>query len=499
MKNLKEAVQNTRQKTSTENGMKTFNTSLNACADLFFRVGASRGKDLQVMSDFEKAFQENPEVAIRIMLWSRDIREGAGERQIYRSFLNYMEKFHPEYLDALIGITPEIGRWDDLLGFNSLNGKRPAFDSIKAALAAGNALCAKWMPRSVNYSKRIKMFQEQDKADKAQRLRTKQKEHNEKIVELRSYFGWTPKQYRKTLSSLTKVVESQMCSKDWDNIEFGKVPSLASARYQSAFGRNAQEAYAEYKDGLVKGTEKINAGAVYPYDVIKPVLGSIYNKQYSPEVVRSQWDALPNYIGDELILPMVDVSGSMGCEAAGNLSCMDVAISLGLYLSDKNQGDFKDMFLTFSGCPKIEVLKGDIISKIHQMRRADWGMNTNLEAAFEEVLKVAKKKSVPSEGMPKYILILSDMEFDYCVKNRSAFGMIKKQYKDSGYELPKIVFWNLNARNRENVPVKFNKEGTALVSGFSPSIMKSILKSETFTPESIMLETVNVDRYNIFG
>lgn len=465
MTTFKNATKNTVVEARTENGMKTQDSSLNACVDLFFAIGASRGKD--ITAAFERAFQENSEIATKILLWTRDIRGGAGERQIFRDMLVNIEAHHNDFLGPVMAKTPELGRWDDLLALKTAAARKTAFDMIGAALMAGDGLAGKWMPRK-----------------------------GEDAVALRKHLGWSPKQYRKTLVGLTKVVETQMCAKEWDKINFSHVPSVASARYQTAFHRNADEKYSEYKANLAKndGSAKVNAGAVYPYDVIKPVLnGDTTNK----EVVKAQWEALENYVGDENILPMVDVSGSMYCEAAGSLTCMDVAVSLGLYLADKNAGAFKDMFLTFSQRSKIEILGGDIIAKIRQLRGAPWGMSTNLHSAFDEVLKVAVTNKVAQEDMPGYVLILSDMQFNHCAKNDdSAMEMIERKYEAAGYALPKVVFWNLNARNN-GVPVSFDKSGTALISGFSPAIMKSVLKAETFTPESIMLDTVNVPRYDI--
>jgi hypothetical protein len=180
------------------------------------------------------------------------------------------------------------------------------------------------------------------------------------------------------------------------------------------------------------------------------------------------------------------------------LTCLDVAVSLGLYLADKNTGKFKDTFLTFSDKPQLVTLKGNINQKIDQMVKSQWEMNTNLHAAIKKILEVAVKGQVPQEEMPKMLLILSDMQFDACVTfDDSAMQMIERSYIAAGYEMPKVVFWNLNAH--DNVPVKFDESGTALVSGFSPAIVKPLLSGnlEEFTPESIMLKTVMVDRYAV--
>jgi hypothetical protein len=179
------------------------------------------------------------------------------------------------------------------------------------------------------------------------------------------------------------------------------------------------------------------------------------------------------------------------------LTCMDVCVSLGLYLADKNTGPFKDMFLTFSDKPKLQVLKGNLLDKLNQLERADWGMSTNLHGAFEEILKYAVKGNVPAKDMPRYVLVMSDMEFNACARHDdSAMQMIERKYKDAGYEVPNIVFWNLNARSG-NVPVKHDKRGVALVSGFSPSIMTSILGAKSMDPMSVMLETLNSPRYSV--
>jgi hypothetical protein len=293
-----------------------------------------------------------------------------------------------------------------------------------------------------------------------------------------------------------------MCAKDWDNINFSHVPSLAASRYKKAFNRNTPK-YKEWAEKLVKGdkTVKVNAKAVYPYDVLKGVSNYLYGApslgKTELDVVVAQWEALPNYIGDANVLPLVDVSGSMGSTIGGSkLTAMDVAVSLGLYCADKNKGKFKDTFLTFSSSPELLHLKGNILEKVKQMVDSKWAMNTDLHAAFNKILDVARKGKVPQEEMPQTLLIMSDMQFDACVKqDDSAIEMIRRKYEKAGYQMPNVVFWNLNAR--DNVPVKFNEQGVALVSGFSPSILKAVLSGdmENLTPVGVMMKTLMVDRY----
>lgn len=472
MTNFVNAVVN--QSARTENGMRARKSTANACVDLFFKVGASRGKD--ITKDFTAALVENEDVALRIAQWLRDARGGAGERELFRQVMLYLEKHNPSLAEKLLPKVPELGRWDDVLVFQTPRLKEKAFTMLGNALRAKNGLAAKWTPRQGKLA-----------------------------AEIREFFGMSPKFYRKSLVEMTKVVEQQMCANKWDEINFSHVPSVAAARYKKAFGRHTEK-YAEYVAALMKGddpTVKVNAGAVYPYDVLKGIISQHWSANYNADqlaVVEKQWEALPNFVGEANVLPLVDVSGSMTCAAGtnGNVTCLDVAVSLGLYLADKNQGKFKDTFLTFSGNPQLLHLNGSIVQKVNQMVSSKWEMNTNLNKAIAKILSVAIEGNVPQEEMPTMLLILSDMQFDACAHfDDSAMRMIERKYTEAGYNVPNVVFWNLNAR--DNVPVKYDKRGAALVSGFSPAIVKAVLagNTEDFTPEAIMLKTVMVDRYNL--
>jgi len=471
MSTFANAVMN--QEARTENGMKARKSTANAVVDLFYKIGSMRGQD--ITAPFTAAFVQNKDLALRIAAWVRDIRGGSGERETFRNILRLLDQTDPEACFALMNKVPELGRWDDLLVITNKELRDHAFAMIKRALTDGNGLCAKWMPRKGPVA-----------------------------IELRNAFGWTPKFYRKRLVELTNVVETAMCSGKWDGINFSHVPSVASSRYKKAFNRHTPK-YGEYVAALVKGedkTVKVNANAIFPHDAIKGRLNT-YNMKFDATelaLIEAQWNALPNYVGDKNIMPIVDVSGSMYCPAGKNqnLQCIDVAVSLGLYLADKNKGKFHGTFLTFSDRPNLVTLRGNINNKLSQLVRADWGGSTNLHASLDKILDVAVKGKVDQSEMPEMLLVLSDMQFNFCVRyDDSAMEMIERKYAAAGYEVPKIVFWNLNSH--DNVPVKADKTGVALVSGFSPSILPALLSGNTeqFTPEGIMLETIMKDRYAV--
>ncbi len=479
-----QAVNN--QEARTANGMKARKNSSLATVDLFNKIGASRGKN--IIPDFVAAFTANKDHALRIALWARDVREGAGERQLYRDILAWLEKNDKDAAMALARKTPELGRFDDLFAFTEKETRQFAFSLIREAINAKNGLAAKWMPRKGPVA-----------------------------VELRQFLGMTPKQYRKTLVNLTKVVEQQMCAKQWNEINFSHIPSVAASRYRKAFYKNS-EAFKKYVEELKKAPEdrspefkdvKVNAGAVYPYDLLKGRIQATGGYGYGRagrmtfsatelDHIEAQWNALPNYVGESNVMAIVDVSGSMQTPVSkSGLTALDVSVSLGLYFADKNKGKFKGIFMPFSGTAQLCELKGNINQKIDQMVNQQWGANTNLHAAFDLLLKVAVMNQVPQDEMPGTLMILSDMQFDQCVKfDDSAIQMIARKYEQAGYNLPKIVFWNINAYG--NAAAKFNQNGVALVSGFSPAIAKSVLANdlEDFTPENIMLKTILKDRYN---
>ena len=486
-------------KVRTENGAATFSTAGDPNVDLFFQLPAMRGAPVErVHNLFAKAFGEDRDIATRILLWTRDIRGGQGERQIFRDILLWIEKNDIEALRLILPKVPELGRWDDLLVLESSEGRSIARSMIVSALQSGNGLCAKWMPRKGPIASAL-------------------------LISM----GLTPKQYRKMIVGLTQVVEQKMCAKEWDSIEYQKVPSVAQSRYSKAFLKHDELRYREfgqkakeYAEAVASGDKeriasvekvKINAGAVYPYDVLKNVVAKEANYPYynsfgkiddsfDPNIVRAQWATLPNYVGNKNILPMVDVSGSMESSIGSTkLRAIDVAVSLGLYMASKNTGDFRNMMLTFTSIPELITLRGDdVIGHVQQLLTDRWHGSTNIEAGFKKILEHAVYNNVRPEDMPEYIVVFSDMEFNQLSGGFTAYESYQNLFATKGYRAPKIVWWNIQSRH-DNVPVRFDQNGTALVAGFSPSTAKGIMSGESINPRQMMLSTIMDPRYDVLS
>ncbi len=460
--------------TLTENGMVTNSSSLNDCVNLFFQIGAMRGQDKnRLINTFVKAYEENALTAMKILFWARDIRGGAGERQIFKDIITYLATSRTDVMRKNLSLISEYGRWDDLLSLIGTPLENDALSLIQTALTEGNGLVAKWLPRP-NVNNREKKRQ---------------------ASVLRKFLKLTPGLYRKMLAELSTTVEQLMCANEFGKINYSHVPSRAMSDYMRAFGKRDGERFTSFIESVKKGDVKINAGAVYPYDIVKNL------KYGDTNGADAQWNSLPNYLenNNEQFLPVVDVSGSMTCSAGNNpnVTCMDVAISLGLYISERNVGAFKDSFITFSDRPKLQVLSGSLSERFRQLSRADWEMSTNIERVFTTILDSAVSNNVPQSEMPTMVIILSDMEFNQGTSDnwdKTAQEVFESKYADAGYKIPKIVYWNIHARN-ENFPVQFNKEGVALVSGFNPSLLTSVLSGKDLTPYSMMMEVISSERY----
>jgi hypothetical protein len=449
--------------TRTTNGMTALDKTGSKVLDVFFNIGSARNNP-NIVSEFMSAYGADKLLTTKCLFWARDVRGGAGERKVFRDVLQTLERTDATTLFKNMHLVPVYGRFDDLLVFTGVC-KNMAFSVIRKALMEDqNGLCAKWMPRKGPIAN-----------------------------DLRNFLKLSPKAYRKLLVNLSNTVEQKMCAKEFDNINYEQVPSVAASRYQEAFGRNDPKGYGAYKEALKAGTAKINASVVFPHDVTRGL------KNGDPDVANAQWKALPNYVGDRKVLPVSDVSGSMCCTASGSVQCMDVSIALGLYLAEKNTGAFKDVICTFHSTPELITVEGDLATKFAQLQQANWGGSTNIQATFELILNLAKKNNSPQEDMPEIVVILSDMQFNQASGdhfNESALDMIKRKYAEAGYKCPGLVFWNLNGEYG-NSPSSKEEQGVVMVSGFSPTIMKAVLACDfdKISPEAMMLEVLMSDRY----
>jgi hypothetical protein len=473
--------------TTTNNGAKAYKSTFDLNVDLFGKISASRENPDAITALYLRALEEDPETALRILFNSRDIRGGQGERKVFRHLL-LNTPF--DIRSVIIPLVPIYGRWDDLFVLDGCIDWNRVLDFIASTLNADNdpevrkpSLLAKWMP-SINASSKVTKALGRQFA---------------------KHLGLSEKEYRILLSNLRKkieLVEHKMCSNKWSDIDYSKIPSRAGLMYRKSFMKHDLERYNNFMLSAVKLENKVNASALYPYEIAEKVTQAYGSVDPTEELVlQALWQNLPDYMEGKSFkgLVVADTSGSM-TSTMGNVKPIDVSISLAIYIAERNAGVWKNKFITFSETPEMQTIIGDtIVDKLKHLSKAEWGYNTDLIAVFKSILKAAKADNVAPEDMPEKIFIISDMQFDQaCNSNsRTNFEQIKKNYAKYNYKVPDLIFWNVNGA--ANVPMGIHDTGTCLVSGCSPSILKAVLSGEVISPIDIMKQAVYIERYNLIA
>ena len=470
-------------KTYTENMAATHATTCSDCLDLFATVGALRNaQDSDIESRFMRAYAENPDLAMKLAFFARDVRGGLGERRVFRTIFRWLAKNEPQSAVKNVGNVPEYGRFDDLLILIGSRCEKDAIDlvakqfnaDVKAMESeAAVSLLAKWLP-SVNASnaETVKM---------AKRIAR--------------FLGMKDADYRKGLSRLRahiKIIENNLRERDY-TFDYAKQPSKALFKYRKAFLRNDGERYGAFMNRVSTGEAKLHTGSLTPYDIISPFFwGQVLDEERAS--IDVTWNAQEDFTNGENALVVVDGSGSMYVRTRPMPAA--IALSLGIYFAERNTGAFRGHFVTFSCNPRLVEIKGaDILEKVRYCHDFNEVANTNIQKVFELILNTAVKNSVPQTELPSTLYFISDMEFDSCSvdSDMTNFEYAKDLFACHGYTLPRVVFWNVASRNLQQ-PVTLNEQGVVLLSGSTPRVF-SMLKSDALSPYAYMMEILGSERY----
>lgn len=488
MNEFLKAMKNDTNYTYTENGAITHVTTLNNVLDMFAMGGSMRNRsDEDIILMFKKAYQENATLALKCLFYLRDCRGGAGERRFFRICIKWLATHYREWeMEHLIPLVATYGRYDDLFELFDTPCEAAMMTYIFHVLNENeDHLIYKWMP-SINASSREAKIRGRKFARE---------------------FGMTERQYRKMLSEGRKachLVETLMSQNQWDQIAFDRLPSRAGLLYKNAFMRR-EETKERYAAFMSDTKTKVNASVLNPVEIAHQILNARWMEPSDVErqTWQKYWDNLKDYYHgrEEPGIAVVDVSGSM----IG--TPMEAAISMGAYIAERGKGPFHNHFITFSADPELVEFTGvDIYDKFMRAVRADWGMNTNLEAVFDMLLKTGLRNHVPDADMPKTIYIFSDMEFDrgiICNDSRAynPWGITRdrvdtlveqkmREWRSYGYTAPRVIFWNLDAR-QNNIPAI--GPGFSYCSGFSMSALEAVLSGKDGV--EMMLEVLESERY----
>lgn len=471
----------------TENGAIGYKTTGKALLDMNFKISSYRNlSEDEIIQDFDNAFDEGPEMALRFLLYVRDVRGGVGERRLFRVIMRHLVDDMPETALALAKIAPEYGRWDDVVDLiDTYIGDRvisqiiepQIFEDLRNMINDDSvSLLTKWMP-SENASSKLS---------------------RKRAIKIARQMGLSMRSYGNMLSTLRgyiDVIEVKMSANKWSKINYEKVPSQANLLYKNAFLKRDKARRREYLTSLEKGEVKINSSTVFPHEITYKYTNTLS----TDATLEAMWKALPDYVkGDSNTLVVRDGSGSMTWTsiAKTDVKPSHIADALTIYFANRASGEFKNTFVTFSSSPKIVKIKGKSLREdLDILGKYDECSNTNIKAVFELILKTAKENKMKQEDLPKNILVLSDMEFDSGARNIPLMSEVAQLYAESGYELPKLCYWNICSRSNA-IPVKENKNGIVLVSGFSPAVIKMVLSAK-IDPYEALVETLNGERYDL--
>ncbi len=486
-----ESLKKIANRTYTENGALTNLSTYSDCLDLFATVGALRkASEQEILDRFIRAYTEDPDKAIKIIFFARDIRGGLGERRVFRTVMTYLAAHEPASVMKNIEYFGEYGRYDDLLSLMGTACEKAMLEYVgkqfagdMEALASGGkvSLLAKWLP-SVNASNA-------DTVAMAKKIARSMK--------------MSDRDYRKALAELRakiRIIENNLRERDY-SFDYSKQPSKAMFKYRAAFMRNDGERYREFIGKVSRGEARLNARTLMPYELVGSCLSRYWHNDYVKElsedekkVLNATWESLPDFGGSENAIAVIDTSGSMYWTSEPTPA--SVALSLGLYFAERNKGLFHNHFIEFSRNARLIEIKGEtFVDRLRYVTSFSEVADTNIEAVFNLILEAAVRGRVSQEEMPSKLYLISDMEFNRCVCNAEVtnFENAKRKYRAFGYKLPDIVFWNVQSRNRQQ-PVTMNEQGVALVSGCTPRLF-SMVASGKIDPYSFMMEIIGSERY----
>lgn len=389
MSYLEELEKNTT--TTNTKGSQYYLTTYDANLDIF--AGISRYNDTdEIIRKYKKALAEDQTLALANLLYILDIRNGKGERLIFKTIFKYLCQNEKDIALKILPKISEYGRWDYILEGLDTSIDEEVINLIKKQIELDKTsdnptLLVKWLPSHRTHNVK-----------------------NETAKKLMKKLGMSEKEYRTTLTDIRKklnLIETKLTNKNYEDIDFEKVPTKAMLKYKQSFNRNCIDAYTKYLEEVHKGNKKINTTGLYCYEIIRNiVLGLPVDTSLFDAMWKNQKDILNGY--NKNLLVVADTSGSMT-----QYNCMPYATAIGLaiYIAERNTGVFKDHFITFSEKPRMhKIIGNNIVEKVNNIESEI--ANTDIDKVFELLLDTAEKTNTAKEDMPSHIIIISDMEFD---------------------------------------------------------------------------------------
>jgi len=413
---------------------------------LNFFYGAQREtSDAELYSLADAAAKESLLYTMKTIAY---IRSGRGERNLGRRLFAWLQKYHEKQLIENMPLFLEkYGRYDDFVYLSRNSnamyaylkhlGEQLVADHANMELGKPVSLVAKWVPSETSAVNK--------KTSLTFRLARSMKIP---ISELR-------KKYLTPLRTYIGILEQKMCAKDWESVDYKKVPFQAFRRHKKAFERNDRDKYDAYT---------IVRPCITPHEIVAPYLvGRALNDE-----LEASWKNV-NKMDKTVVLS--DVSFST------NGITLLISITLGL---------LAERVLTFEPNPQFVKVEGEtLFNKVQNMRIIPSSSSINICEALKRLL---------TDKCGERLVIVSDMPLNQAdsLYNEATQETMEKMFSNAGIKMPQIVYWNV----KHNV-LKFEEMfGITVVSGFAPDILQCILNGEPPTQFNAMMTVLNSEKFD---
>jgi hypothetical protein len=477
---------------------------------------------------------------------SRNVRGGKGERDIFQTLFAALTDTHPNLATSLLDLVPAFGSWRDIMELFAIDPDlevallaliKAQLETDKAAAVGSSiSLLAKWLPR-----------EHSAKDDLSKRLATFLFPEEKTVATAR-------KLYRQTVAALNRrldTVETHMCSHTWSTIKPTTVPGRAGKLYARAFlnlkgsqGEDVRkpedpdriacaEHFKEHFARAKKGEAVVHGSkTLFPHEVVKKArLGSPTESER--DQLSAVWASMISDLltggglGDAIV--MSDFSGSMQTAGSQGDTPYWVSMALGILGSQACSPAFRGRMMTFDSTPTWHTFpSADLFESLATINsRVSQGTSTDFQAAMDLVLKDLKASRCRPGQEPKFLLVLTDMNWDQACASNGVSGytgntyrhhvktapwqthleMIKESFKRAGEDMhgpgqgltpPQIVIWNLAANPTDNHATA-KTPGVSLLSGWSPTQFRVLQKEgpRSITPYETLRIELDDPQYDV--
>ena len=493
----------------TENGAISYASTGSELIDQFSKAGTARGRDINdVWVEQARLWGENPVNALRFPFYLRmitrqtnliedgakteKVQKGQGARDEAFKRLLWIARYHKDEFYRNLWLLPIVGSWKDLwvlLSMDNTLDKEKFFEVMAQGInsPAHKDLVKKYMPRI--------------RSNKVCTTEWAQKT-NKLAKEFAAFAGWSMKDYREFKSTgKAHAFQRLICERNYRNLNWNTIPGKALLNLVSGDFLKRHNLTDSYINWLKSQPVAKFNGYVYELGMKLPKGYNCNLSEAQKITIDKQFDNLiataekdgPAISGNVLVA--LDTSGSMGCQISGvpGLTSYDVCVSLGLYFSALNKGDFHNTVAMFDDTSRMLKLHGETFTdKWYEIRNQSvaWG-GTSFQSLINLIVNTRKNNpNIPLEDFPQTLIVVSDMQFSNSgsyssygrerTNNEEMMRKLREAFPEEWVENFKAIWWYCASRDgsSHDVPATMDMGGQYIFSGFDGAIVSLLLSGD---------------------